>query len=62
MEKSLKDLFVIEHILHIGDPRFAHDLKNEDYKIKNLTNFSFYAESHSDKGENSRTKKYIKNI
>ncbi len=52
--KILKDLFLIEHILRTGNPRFADDLKNEDYKIKNLTNFSYYDESNSDKGETSK--------
>ena len=52
--KILKDLFLIEHILRTGNPRFADDLKNEDYKIKNLTNFSYYDKSNSDKGETSK--------
>ena len=52
--KILKDLFLIEHILRTGNLRFADDLKNEDYKIKNLTNFSYYDESNSDKGETSK--------
>ncbi len=57
--KILKDLFLIEHILRTGNPRFADDLKDSEYKLKNLFNFSFYDESRSDKGETSKLKKYI---
>ena len=53
--KILKDLFLIEHILRTGNPRFADDMKDEIYKIKNLFNFSYYEESH-DKGETSKLK------
>ncbi len=52
--KILKDLFLIEHILRTGNPRFADDLKDEIYKLKNLTNFSYYESSNSDKGETSK--------
>jgi hypothetical protein len=52
--KILKDLFLIEHILRTGNPRFADDLKEEKYKLKNLFNFSFYDESSNDKGETSK--------
>jgi len=52
--KILKDLFLIEHILRTGNPRFADDLKDEEYKLKNLFNFSYYDESRSDKGETSK--------
>ena len=54
--KILKDLFLIEHILRTGNPRFADDLKDEMYKLKNLFNFSYYDESRSDKGETSKLK------
>ena len=37
--KILKALFLIEHILRTGNPRFADDLKDEEYKLKNLFNF-----------------------
>ena len=57
--KILKDLFLIEHILRTGNPRFADDLKDEIYKIKNLFNFSYYDESRSDKGETSKSKNFI---
>ena len=50
----LKDLFLIEHILRTGNPRFADDLRDEEYKLKNLFNFSYYDESRSDKGETSK--------
>jgi hypothetical protein len=52
--KILKDLFLIEHILRTGNLRFADDLKDSEYKLKNLFNFSYYDESHSDKGETSK--------
>ena len=51
--KVLKDLFLIEHILRTGNPKFADDLKDEIYKLKNLTNFSYY-EERADKGETSK--------
>ena len=50
---------MIEHILRTGNPRFVDDLKDVEYKLKNLFNFSFYDESRSDKGETSKLKKYI---
>ena len=52
--KILKDLFLIEHILRTGNPRFVDDLKDEIYKLKNLHNFSYYDESKADKGETSK--------
>ena len=52
--KILKDLFLIEHILRTGNPRFADDMKDEIYKLKNLFNFSYYDESKTDKGETSK--------
>jgi len=51
--KILKNLFLIEHILRTGNPRFADDLKDEIYKIKHLFNFSYY-DDRSDKGETSK--------
>ena len=54
--KILKDLFLIEHILRTGNPKFADDLKDEIYKLKTLFNFSYYDESRSDKGETSKLK------
>ena len=51
--KILKDLFLIEHILRTGNPKFADDLKDEIYKLKNLFNFSYYEEG-ADKGETSK--------
>ena len=50
----LKDLFLIEHILHTGNPHFEDNLKDEEYKLKNLFNFSYYDDSRSDKGETSK--------
>ena len=60
--KILKDLFLIEHILRTGNPRFADDLKDEKYKLKNLFNFSYYDDSRSDKGETSKSKNLLKYI
>ena len=54
--KILKDLFLIEHILRTGNPRFVDDLKDVEYKLKNLFNFSYYDDSKSDKGETSKLK------
>ena len=51
--KILKDLFLIEHILRTGNPRFADDMRDEIYKIKNLFNFSYFEDTH-DKGETSK--------
>ena len=51
--KILKDLFLIEHILRTGNPRFADDLKDEIYKLKNLSNFTYY-DDRADKGETSK--------
>jgi hypothetical protein len=59
--KILKSLFLIEHILRTGNPRFADDLKDESYKLKNLSNFSYYDDSRSDKGETSKFKIIIIN-
>jgi hypothetical protein len=53
--KILKDLFLIEHILRTGNPRFADDMRDEIYKIKNLFNFSYFEDTH-DKGETSKLK------
>ena len=50
--KILKTLFLIEHILRTGNLKFAEHLKDEEYKLKNLFNFSFY-EGKADKGETS---------
>ena len=50
--KILKTLFLIEHILRTGNLKFAERLKDNDYKIKSLFDFSFY-EGKADKGETS---------
>ena len=51
--KILKCLFLIEHILRTGNLKFAENLKEDIYKIKNLFEFS-YLEGQSDKGETSK--------
>ena len=50
--KILKCLFLIEHILRTGNLKFAEHLKDDEYNIKNLFDFSF-SEGKSDKGETS---------
>ena len=50
--KILKCLFLIEHILRTGNLKFAEHLKEDEYKLKNLFDFSFM-EGKSDKGETS---------
>ena len=50
--KILKTLFLIEHILRTGNLKFAEHLREDEYKLKNLFNFSFY-EGKADKGETS---------
>ena len=50
--KILKTLFLIEHILRTGNLKFAEHLREDEYKLKNLFNFSFY-EGTADKGETS---------
>ena len=50
--KILKSLFLIEHILRTGNLKFAEHLKEDEYKIKSLFDFS-YMEGKSDKGETS---------
>ena len=50
--KILKCLFLIEHILRTGNLKFAEHLKDDEYKIKSLFDFSFI-EGKSDKGETS---------
>jgi hypothetical protein len=52
--KILKCLFLIEHILRTGNLKFAEHLKEDEYKIKNLFNFSFMEGQH-DKGETSNS-------
>ena len=52
--KILKDLFLVEHLLRTGNPKLADDFKDEIYKFKNLTNFSYYDDSRADKGETSK--------
>ena len=51
--RILKTLFLIEQILRTGNLRFATELSNESYKLKNLLNFSHY-ENKADKGETSK--------
>ena len=53
--KILKTLFLIEHILRTGNLKFAEHLREDEYKLKNLFNFSYYDE-RSDKGETSKSK------
>ena len=55
--RILKTLFLIEHILRTGNMRFATELKDDSYKIKNLFNFNYY-ENRADKGETSKYKYY----
>jgi hypothetical protein len=50
--KILKSLFLIEHILRTGNLKFAEHLKEDEYKIKSLFDFS-YMEGKADKGETS---------
>ena len=50
--KILKSLFLIEHILRTGNLKFAEHLKEDEYKLKPLFNFSYY-EGKADKGETS---------
>ena len=50
--KILKALFLIEHILRTGNLKFAEHLKEDEYKIKRLFDFS-YLEGKADKGETS---------
>jgi hypothetical protein len=50
--KILKALFLIEHILRTGNLKFAEHLKEDEYKIKRLFDFS-YMEGKVDKGETS---------
>ncbi len=52
--KILKNLFLIEHILKTGNPRFANSMREESSKIKNLKNFSYIDENKVDKGETSK--------
>jgi hypothetical protein len=59
--KILKDLFLIEHILKTGSLHFADAMRDEQYKIKNLNNFSYIDENRADKGETSK-KFFIYNI
>jgi len=49
----LKTLFLIEHILRTGSLKFAEQLKDDEYRIKGLYDFSFY-EGKADKGETSK--------
>ena len=50
--KILKSLFLIEHILRTGNLKFAEHLKEDEYKIKRLFEFS-YIDGKADKGETS---------
>ena len=50
--KILKALFLIEHILRTGNLKFAEHLKEDEYKLKGLFDFSHY-EGKVDKGETS---------
>ena len=52
--KILKDLFLIEHILKTGNPRFANSMRDESSKLQNLKNFSYIDENKVDKGETSK--------
>ena len=53
--KILKSLFLIEHILRTGNLKFARNLKDDEYKLKSLFDFSYY-EGRVDKGETIREK------
>ncbi len=59
--RILKTLFLIEHILRTGNLRFAEELKDESYRIKNLTGFSYY-DGGADKGETSKFIFYLYNL
>ena len=50
--KVLKSLLLIEHILRTGNLKFAEHLKEDEYKIKRLFEFS-YIDGKADKGETS---------
>lgn len=52
--KILKDLFLIEHILRTGSLRFVDAMKDEEYKLRNLFNFSYIESNRADKGETSK--------
>lgn len=56
--KILKSLLLIEHILRTGNLKFAEHLKEDEYKLKSLYNFS-YNEGKVDKGETSKLIYYI---
>ena len=55
--RILKTLFLIEQILRTGNLRFANELKDESYRLKNLTSFCYY-DNKVDKGETSK-KNYL---
>ena len=50
--KIFKSLLLIEHILRTGNLKFAEHLKEDEYKLKRLYEFS-YIEGKADKGETS---------
>ena len=50
--KIFKSLLLIEHILRTGNLKFAEHLKEDEYKLKRLFDFSYY-EGKADKGETS---------
>ena len=50
--KIFKSLLLIEHILRTGNLKFAEHLKEDEYKLKRLYEFS-HIEGKADKGETS---------
>lgn len=52
--KILKTLFLIEHLLKTGPPSFVDNIRSENYKLKNLNNFTYIDENRADKGETSK--------
>lgn len=52
--RILKTLFLIEHILRTGGSAFLEAIKDDKYKLRNLSNFTFIDTDGKDKGETSK--------
>jgi len=52
--RILKTLFLIEHLIRVGNNRFIESLSSFSYQIKNLTTFSYEDEKRNDKGGSSK--------
>ena len=52
--RILKTLFVVEHLIRLGNNRFMDSLHSFSWMIKNLQTFRYEDENRNDKGGSSK--------